>query len=318
MPDLTPVLLSVRMPFYPVQSTYEKRQLHDMQDPALLEAYMAALRREIEAAAPDYEDCEIRALRVGGGIAGHVADESLGVLLRDLHSLFRFEENAPVTITVHPGMVSVDTLTACHRGKVTCLSVDYCTADPFESEAMGRFLPPGVMDTTMLVLENEKLHLSFEIMTGLPGQTENSLSLTLNQVKKYGAGEIVPHPLEMIPGTEFAAQVPALSVSTSPRWHLPAEKERAALWQHARTWCENEGYTETVPGRFSLPGSASKYHQMKMEGMALLGFGAGAKTRMDGVEAENIRNINAYIRFSPDPDKIIGRVSPVGGTTVSG
>ena len=151
--NLTPAILSLTMPFYPIRSTYDRRTLFPMDSPALAEEYVKALRREIRQSAPDYAEFEIRAVRVGGGIAGHAADEALGLLLRELHEWFSFSPDPQISLNVHPGMVSAETLLACARGRVNWLRVDYVTADPFESEAMKRFLPPSAMDTTMLVLK---------------------------------------------------------------------------------------------------------------------------------------------------------------------
>lgn len=308
----TPVILTIQTPFSPIPSTYDKRRLHTMENTALLEAYADALRREIASAAPDYGDCLVQAVHVGGGVAGHAFDEQLGVLLRDMHSWFHFAPDAEITLEVHPGMVSVDTLTACRRGKVTTLSVDYATADAFESEAMGRFLPPSAMDTTRMILANAPLKLSFDLLVGLPGQSAGSLRNTLEKAASYGAAEIVLHPLELIPGTPFADhQAAVYAASASPRRHLPNEKERAALWQSAEEWLLEQGYQPAVPGRYALPGSASRYHQLKAAGCAMLGFGAGAHTRMDGVEAVNISDLEAYIRHSPDPVKIVEKVWPL-------
>lgn len=309
----TPVILTIQTPFYPIPSTYDKRRLHPMENPALLEAYADALRREIEAAAPDYDDCLIQAVHVGGGIAGHAFDEQLGLLLRDMHRWFRFAPDAEIILEVHPGMVSVDTLTACRRGRVTTLSVDYATADSFESEAMNRFLPPSAMDTTKMILANAPLKLSFDLLVGLPGQSAGSLRNTLEKAASYGAAEIVLHLLELIPGTPFAdRQAAAYAASASPRKHLPNEKERAALWQSAEEWLYEHDYQPAVPGRYALAGSASRFHLLKADNCALLGFGAGARTRMDGVEAVNISNLDAYIRHSPDPTKIVEKIWPVG------
>lgn len=310
--ELTPVILSIQTPFYPIPSTYDKRRLHPMNSPALLEAYADALRREIEAAAPDYDDCLVEAVHVGGGIAGHAFDEQLGALLRDMHRWFHFAPDAEISLEVHPGMVSVDTLTACQRGKVTTLRVDYATADAFESEAMGRFLPPSAMDTTKMILANAPLKLSFDLLVGLPGQSAGSLLHTLDKAAAYGAAEIALHPLELIPGTPFAdQQAAAYAASTSPRKHLPNEKERAALWQSAEEWLDAHGYKATVPGRYAQSGGASRFHQLKAQNAALLGFGAGAHTCMDGVEAVNISNLEDYIRYSPDPVKLVASVRPV-------
>lgn len=306
-----PVVLSLTMPFYPIQSAYDSRRLHTMENVARVEAYVAALRREVEAAAPDYADCQVEAIRVGGGIACHGADEPLGQLLRDLRGWFRVAPEAEVTLTAHPGMVSAETLLACRRGHVTTLSMDYVTADSFESEAMGRFLPPSAMDVTMLMLGGAPLALSFDIITGLPGQSPESLRQTLAKAQSYHAKEIVLHPLLVVPGSVFAAQTAAWAGSASPRKHLPDEKERAALWRFADEWLRQQGYQPTLPGRYALPGGASQYHRLLDKGTPLLGFGTGAVTRMDGVEAVNIDDLDAYIRYAPDPEKTVAQVRPL-------
>ena len=311
MSSLTPMVLDLRMPFYPIKSTYDKRTLVEMQDPAMVQAYVQALRREAEAAAADYADCEILAVHIGGGIAGHADDEGLGQLLRDMRRWFHFADDAQVSLKVHPGMVSVETLNACQRGRVNRLSVDYVTSDPFESEAIGRFLPPNVMETTMMVLGNSPLALSFDLITGLPGQSEASLMRTLDQVKAYGAKEIVLHPLQIIPETAFADRCREYASSTSPRRHMPNEKESDALWHAAQAWCAQEGYLPGSPGRFALPGWESTYHRLMAEGIASLGFGLGAVTRTDGAEAVNISDLSSYIRYAPDPTKIIATVRPL-------
>lgn len=310
--DKTPVIVSIQTPFYPIPSTYDKRTLTPMDNLPMLEAYADALRREIENAAEDYDDCLIEAIRVGGGIAGHAFDEQLGTLLRDMHEWYHLAPDCEITVEVHPGMVSVETLNACRRGKVTTLCIDYATSDPFESEAMGRFLPPSAMDTTQMVLANAPLKRTFNLMLGLPGQSIGSLHQTLEKVVSYGATEIVLHSLRLIPGTPFAdQQAAAYAASTSPRKHLPNEKERTALWQSADKWLYVHDYEMIIPGRYARKGCTSLFHQLQVENCAMLGFGAGAHTRLDGVEAVNTSNLDTYIRHSPDPARIVEKAWPI-------
>ena len=129
--DAMPLILSLRVPFYPVRHSYDRRILFPMEDTALTDAYAAALRKEIESSAGEYDDCLVKAVHIGGGIAGHVFDEALGTLLKDMHSWFHFSDDAQVTLKIHPGMFSVETLNACRRGGINRLSVDYVTSDPF-------------------------------------------------------------------------------------------------------------------------------------------------------------------------------------------
>ena len=45
--------------------------------------------------------------------------------------------------------------------------------------------------------------------------------------------------------------------------------------------------------------------------LCLLGFGVNAVTRMDGVEAVNTGDLNTYIRFSPDPEKLTAKADSI-------
>ena len=315
---MTPLVMQLTMPFYPIVSTYESRRLYPMEPPERAEAYVLALRREAEASAADYRDCRVSAVSVSGGIAGHAADELLGELLRDLHRWYVFADDTEVTLNVHPGMVSAETLDACRRGRVTRLAVDYCTGDAFESEAIQRFLPPSAMDVTARILKGSKLLLSFDLITGLPGQSRESLRKTLEKVCAYGASEIVLHPFKLIPGTLFSEkEAPRLAVSRSPRKALPDAQQRDELMAFAGLWLEDHGFSRTLPagedGRtaFAISGLGSGYHQMISRGCAQLGFGCGAVTRMDGIEAFNTGDLDRYIQYSPDPLRIVETVREI-------
>ena len=321
MSEKLPILIKIMMPFYPAPCPYDDRGLLPMEDPALLEAYVDALRGEIEGAAPDYTDCEVLAVKVSGGIAGHGADDKLGCLLRDMRHLFPYTQNTEVTLKVHPGMVSVDTLLACRRGGVTTLSVDYATGESSESEIIGRFLPPSVMDTTMVVLGKNHPSLSFDLYVGLPGQSKESLTRSLAKILAYGGQEIVLRPFLVKPGTPFAKEAQKLQASTSPRRHLPSEEEREALLEAAEAYLCGLGF---VPGNqpssqegsrnhplsFAREGHHSLFRSQEQKGCAQLGFGLSAVTTMDGIRATNTGSLDLYLRASDDPTKVVREVIP--------
>lgn len=305
----TPAILSLTMPFYPVKSSYDRRRLFPMDNPALVEDYIAALRREIQGSAQDYEEFGIQAVHIGGGIAGHAADDALGLLMRDLRSWFRFNDDVQISMNVHPGMVSADTLQACQRGRVNWLCVDYMTANPFESEAMSRFLPPSAMDTSMIVLSQSMLNLSFHVLFGLPGQSENSFRNTLDKVIGYGAKEVVLHRLELVPGTPFAEQdIVQYRCSRSPRLSLPDDDACEQMKLEADRYLTERGFSMSAPLCWSSEGTSSRFDVLDGRNCARIGFGLGAITRMDGIEAHNTLDMNVYLRHSDDPGRITASV----------
>ena len=73
------------------------------------------------------------------------------------------------------------------------------------------------------------------------------------------------------------------------------------------------GFGEYLPGHWALPGHESRYGVLVAAGATeTLGFGLGARTLFDGVEACNTSDLFTYLRFSDDPEKCVATVRRVG------
>lgn len=307
--DKKPLLLYLDVPFCPAHCTHCPK-------PALepraewREAYVEALHRELRAQKDSLPDYEVKAVWVGGGIPGHMADPQLGELLRELPWLLPLAPDAEITLKVHPGMVSVDTLDLCRHGHVTRLSVEYVTGNSFEHENLGRFLAPDAMDTTRMVLGNSKQDLSFDILTGLPGQNEATLLGSLGAAVGYGAGHISLYPLALLPKTALCrrCEQEGERLQKNQRRRLPDETERAAMARTAGEYLTVRGFREYLPGRWALPGKECRYFQLEEAGSEVLGCGLGAVTLLEGLRSENTSDLSMYLRYSNRPDKLICRV----------
>ena len=85
-----PILLALNIPFCPCRCDYCDKGCHVIGDLQVLDRYADALMREVEASAHQYDDCQVQAVWVGGGMAGHLFDEKLGLLLRRMKEWFSF------------------------------------------------------------------------------------------------------------------------------------------------------------------------------------------------------------------------------------
>ena len=216
-------------------------------------------------------------------------------------------------MNVYPGMISVETLNACRRGRIDWLSVDYATADPGESEALQRFLPPSAMETSMRVLEGSPLKLSFDVMLGLPGQSKGSLRRTLDTVTGFGAGRVALHKLELIPGTGLAeAAAEWARSSSSPRNHIPDEAECEELERWAAAYLLGTGFKPSRNRCFTRIEELFLLDKCAEERCAQIGFGLGAETRLDGIRAVTTLDMDTYLRYSADPERITACVKPDG------
>lgn len=311
------VTMSLAMPFYPVERPWTG-------EPLLLaaevdrEAYVAALSREALGAAPDYADCRVPAVWVGGGVACHMADAALGRLLRDLRGAYRLEaeDGAPaeVTLTALPGMVSAATLDACRAGHVARLAFEYATSSADEASELGRFMGPEAMAVTTEVLgPANSIDLSFEVWAGIPGQTERSGAATADAVLALGASHVRVRPFALDPASRLARERAAHEEAwrERPRHRLPGEQEREGIASAMAGRLRAAGFSEYLPGEWALPGHESRYLLMRAAGVDGLGFGLGSLTRFDGVLARDTGDLAAYLAHSDDPSVCVVEAGPL-------
>lgn len=311
--DKRNLLLYIDIPFCPVHCKHcGKIACAPSSD--LRYAYAQALRKEITASAGSLPDYEISAVYIGGGIPGHMMDEELGELLKDLSSWYNIAPDVEITLKVHPGMVSVETLNACRRGHVTRLSMEYVTHNSFEHEMLGRFLSPSAMDITHMILGGSRLDLSFDIIAGLPGQTRTSLLESVKKALSYGASHLSLYPFVLASGTELAEEYTAKqdsAVIKNPRKRIPNPEEVTAWLADVKDYLASQDFMEYLPGRFALSGKECRYFMLESGGCESLAFGLGAESAFDGVRSKNTASLKKYLQYSDQPEKIICHMEPI-------
>lgn len=317
--------MDLAMPFYPVRRSWTTHQLLDprMVNPA---AYVQALSKEALSAAPDYADCAISAVRMGGGIALHMADDGLGPLMRSIRKAFSLADDVEVSLSAHPGMVAAASMDCLRLSHATRVVVDYGTSSGEEWAELGRPLDPTAMEVSRMVMGGRaqdgrgirsggrEMDLAFVLWVGNPGQNERSGAASVEAALGFGATEMRLQRFLLDPRSDMAQARAKQSDSwlAQPRHTIPAGERlkgiRAAMEGRLRA----EGFAEYLPGLWALPGHESAYELAAARGCEVLGFGLGAVTRFDGIEARNTCDVATYLRFSDDPTHCVANVRPLG------
>src|SRR5690606_14498571 len=104
----------------------------------LEDRYLAACRREVEAAVRSGALVEATSVFVGGGTPSLVDPEALGAVL----DAVPLAEGAEVTVECNPDTVTADLLAAYRRHRVTRVSLGVQSMVPHVLEALGRTHDP--------------------------------------------------------------------------------------------------------------------------------------------------------------------------------
>jgi len=242
--------------------------------------YGKALLRELASYGDSLSDYCVCALWLGGGTAGGLFDEDFSGLVSCLRESVEVAPDCEITLKVQPQLFSGRTAQACAEAGVTRLSIDYVTDSSIEADAMGKPFEFTAMRYTREALGSLTPDLSFDLIAGLPRQSEESLLRSIDAVLGHGAVHISLHRSDYAGAEDLYAAAAA---------YLSGQK----------------GFAQYLPGRFALPGKDCAFFQKDAQAAECLGLGLGAYSRMDGVYCRNTARLRQYLQGAHDPSLIV-------------
>ena len=183
-----------------------------------------------------------RTAYIGGGTPSVLEPDLLARLLAAIKCEGEF------TIECNPTSVTPEFCNAIARGGINRVSMGVQSASSSERKALGRAGDIEIVKQAIAMLPIE--NLSLDVMLGLPGQTIESLTRTLEFCAKH-ARHISAYLLKIEPGTPFAENSPE---------NLPDEDAQAELYLFACDWLERHGFAQYEISNFAQPGFESRHN----------------------------------------------------------
>jgi oxygen-independent coproporphyrinogen III oxidase len=208
-----------------------------------VETYLAALHQEIAAVARLMSSsARVRRIAFGGGSPNAIEPAEFLELVSALHQHFALE-SPEWSIELDPRSMNPAWGRAIAEAGITRASMGVQTFAPHCQTAIGREQSPALISRTIEWLRAAGVtSLNFDLMYGLPHQTEEDLADSLEQTRLMGADRIalfgyahVPHmvarqkmiPTDALPGADerFAMAEPGLHLPH--RLRLPRDRFRS-------------------------------------------------------------------------------------------
>lgn len=259
------------------------------------DSYIQALIKEITFRLSSNGLSQLKTIYIGGGTPSLLSSEQFLLLFNSMKKLVKLD-GAEITVEVNPDDVSLDLLQVLEACGVNRIS---CGIQSMNNEALKLACRRADAETNRKALSLLRDYwpgtLSLDLISALPGDDEENLLLSLQEVCRAKADHISFYSLTIEEETPFGKMLAT--------GELNYDFDRAdKLWLLGRDFLEKEGYEWYEVSNFCLKGKECRHNLVYWTHGAYLGCGSGATGTIyyedgRGFRWTNSQNIEEYINY---------------------
>ena len=229
------------------------------------EAYTQALCHAIRQAGAA-EKRPLSTLYLGGGTPALLGKERLEQVLNTVHTAFRLEENAECTVELNPESTTPELLHTLMGAGINRISVGVQSLHDRELQTLGRLHNrKKALSALQLIFDFGFTNVSADVMFGLPEQTAETFTETLDALLAFPLTHLSAYSLQLEEGTP-------LGESAAPM----EEEAEEHLWRILCRKTGEAGLGHYEISNFAKPGFESRHNLAYWRRTDYLGIGAAA------------------------------------------
>lgn len=310
-----PLSLYVHVPFCPKRCHYCGCNVILNRDPKTASGYVDYLLREIEVLG-EYlgKEREVIQLHFGGGTPTFLEDQDLTRILNQIRSVFPFEQKAEISIEVSPNTIRDHQLQLLSELGFNRVSFGVQDLNPEVQKEINRIQHP---ETTRKLLEEARSRgfqsVNFDLIYGLPKQTEASFQETLAQVQEMRPDRLAVYNFAFLP-----EQFPGHK-NFRPE-DLPDAKMKLNMMLNTIQSFQETGYRYIGMDHFALPeDELSIAQQNRVLSRNFMGYTPKSNMDMFGLGASSIGNFAGhFVQNAKDRDGYENMIASQGIAGIKG
>ncbi len=215
-------------------------------------------------------------------------------------------ELAEVTIEVNPGTADAEKFAALYELGFNRLSMGLQSAITEELKCLGRIhTKEQFAECVKEAREAGFRNISGDLMSGLPNQTEGTLTESIRFLLAQQPEHISVYSLQIEDGTEFHKRY---GEDGPDRSQLPDEDTDRKMYELTGKLLEEAGYTRYEISNYAKEGFESRHNSSYWTGREYLGLGLGASSLMSNARFHNTTEMEEYCAGAADPFSIRGDI----------
>ena len=256
-----------------------------------MDRYVVALCEEIKRKSEEYP-FSADTIYFGGGTPSLLGAKRLNRILAEICKYFIPAENAEITVECNPSSVDQKFFNDIARSGFNRVSMGMQSFVDSERRILGR--KGSGNDVLKRVEEARKAgieNISLDLMLGIPNQTQESFSQSLNACIDSGVPHISGYMLKLEEGTPFYKMRDRLS--------LPDEDTVCDMYIQMCETFEKAGINQYEVSNFAIKGMESRHNVKYWRCEEYLGIGPSAHSFMNGKRFFYTRDTEKFI-MSPE------------------
>lgn len=264
-------------------------------------AYLRALKRELEGWGELLSHPPVRTIFFGGGTPSYLPVGGISEIQSTIRASFGIVDAAEITMECNPGDVSLENAKAWLGSGTNHISMGVQSFDDGLLKLLGRRHTAIEAKQAFSTLRRAGFrNLSIDLIYGLPYQTVEQWSDTLDETIALDAEHISLYGLQIEQRTPLAVDVEA------GKYPVPDDDLAADMYEEAQRRLGSNGFEQYEISNWAKQGQKSQHNLLYWLNEPYLGVGPGAHSWIDGQRFANLKSPRRYVDIVNDDYEATG------------
>ena len=267
---LPPLSLYVHFPWCVKKCPYCDFNSHEVKGSFPEQAYLDALRADLESALPLIWGRKIYSIFIGGGTPSLLSAAGLDRLLSDIRTLLPLDGAVEITMEANPGTFEAEKFRSYRASGINRLSIGIQSFDSEHLKALGRIHDGDQARKAIEIAHANFDNFNLDLMYALPSQSVEQARLDIRTAIGFAPPHLSLYHLTLEPNTLFAKYPPAVpdDDASADMQDMIAELTCAAGYQHYEV------------SAYAQPQRQARHNLNYWQFGDYLGIGAGAHSKL--------------------------------------
>jgi oxygen-independent coproporphyrinogen-3 oxidase len=267
---LPPLSLYIHWPWCVRKCPYCDFNSHESNGPIPEQAYLDALRADLESSLPLIWGRKIQTVFIGGGTPSLMSAAGMERLMSDLRTLLPLALDAEITMEANPGTFEAEKFKLFRESGINRLSIGIQSFNSAHLQALGRIHDEREAMRAVEIAQANFDNFNLDLMYALPRQTLAEARQDIQTALSFSPPHLSLYHLTMEPNTVFAKYPPP----------LPSDDESADIQDMIFETMKTAGYDHYEVSAYARPGHRARHNLNYWTFGDYLGIGAGAHSKL--------------------------------------